>query len=103
MSSIQEKMATALASKDQGNEAFKNGDIKKGNCILGSRQQQHPVSTLCHLPVPQLTRCRINHILTHLYSSLRFIFTIHSFDKLPLGKFSQDTNKPPLWLFCLRQ
>ncbi|KAF8944137.1 hypothetical protein BGZ47_004595 [Haplosporangium gracile] len=29
MSGIQEKMTTALASKDQGNEAFKNGDIKK--------------------------------------------------------------------------
>ncbi|KAF9901304.1 hypothetical protein EC991_006286 [Linnemannia zychae] len=29
MSSIQEKMNTALANKDQGNEAFKNGDIKK--------------------------------------------------------------------------
>ncbi|KAF9090856.1 hypothetical protein BGX23_005653 [Mortierella sp. AD031] len=29
MSGIQEKMTAALTSKDQGNEAFKNGDIKK--------------------------------------------------------------------------
>ncbi|KAF9204951.1 hypothetical protein BGZ49_004660 [Haplosporangium sp. Z 27] len=31
MSSIQDKIATALTHKDQGNEAFKNGDLKKGS------------------------------------------------------------------------
>jgi hypothetical protein len=39
MSGIQEKMTTALASKDQGNEAFKNGDIKKGRKKQTTTQQ----------------------------------------------------------------
>lgn len=101
MSGIQEKMTTALASKDQGNEAFKNGDIKKGRKEVNNQQpQQWFMAPLYFDTLPQRQPNRIRFILTkrlllflQLTSSCLYVVVLfcgnNSFDTLPLGKIPQ--------------
>ncbi|KAF9922922.1 hypothetical protein FBU30_006959 [Linnemannia zychae] len=63
---IEEKMANALANKDQGNEAFKNGDIKKGLSGLDNQMSGVPMMSAMQPQNSMATDDQKNVIKTNL-------------------------------------